>query len=196
MWKFGTLVNNVYLYIMKKCTKCLIDKELSDFHKNKNSLDGLNAYCKSCKIEYDKIYRQGDKVQNAQKSTNYRDRKKEYQRVRFYTAPELQLLISAKARAKKNNLPFNIDISDIVIPEYCPLLGIKLERKEYGKGGSFQANSPSLDKIIPELGYVKGNIMVISMKANSMKNNATIKELLKFSKNMIKLIKEKKYDTT
>jgi hypothetical protein len=40
-------------------------------------------------------------------------------------------------------------------------------------------NSPSLDRIIPELGYVKGNIMVISHKANTIKSNANIEELEK-----------------
>lgn len=38
-------------------------------------------------------------------------------------------------------------------------------------------DSPSLDRIKPELGYVKGNIRVISFKANSIKNDASIEEL-------------------
>lgn len=63
----------------------------------------------------------------------------------------------------------------------------KLERKEYGLGKSFQPNSPSLDKIIPQLGYVKGNIIVMSMKANIMKANATKEELINFSKNILKI---------
>jgi hypothetical protein len=35
-------------------------------------------------------------------------------------------------------------------------------------------NTPSLDKIIPSLGYVKGNVAVISWKANVMKSNLSI----------------------
>ena len=99
------------------------------------------------------------------------------------------LWISAKTRAQKGNYDFKITPEDIVIPEFCPLLGIKLEKKEYGKGGSFQPASPSLDKIIPELGYVKNNIQVISMKANAMKYNATIDELIIFAKNILKQFK-------
>lgn len=38
-------------------------------------------------------------------------------------------------------------------------------------------NSPSLDKIVPELGYVKGNIVVVSLRANQIKSDATIEEL-------------------
>lgn len=86
---------------------------------------------------------------------------------------EQQILNSARARAKKKNLPFNINIDDIIIPELCPVLGIKLERG-VGKSGP---NSPSIDRIIPNLGYVKGNIMIISHKANTIKNNSTIKEI-------------------
>lgn len=186
--EFCYVNNYVYIHTMKKCKKCNNSKDSDQFHKNKNSKDGLNVWCKECKIDYDKKYRKSDKVQNAQRSQKYRDRKKEYQKY-LSLDPRFHLLQSAKARAKKYNLPFNIDISDIIIPKYCPILEIVLEKKEYGKGGSFQSNSPSLDKIVPELGYVKGNVVVISMKANIMKANATIDELIKFSKNIIKIIK-------
>jgi uncharacterized protein (DUF433 family) len=81
----------------------------------------------------------------------------------------------AKARAKKHGLPFNITEDDIEIPVFCPALGIKLERGEQGKG-HFD-NSPSLDKIVPEKGYVKGNVVVVSMLANRLKSNATIEQL-------------------
>jgi hypothetical protein len=86
---------------------------------------------------------------------------------------EQQIFNSATARAKKKKIPMNITIDDIVVPEYCPVLNIKLERGI----GKAQYNSPSLDRIIPELGYVKGNIMIISHKANTIKNNSTIKEV-------------------
>jgi len=82
---------------------------------------------------------------------------------------------SAQRRARKKGVPFEIEISDIVIPEYCPVLGIKLEVAS----GYAQDNSPSLDRIIPALGYVKGNILVISYKANTIKSNATVDELRK-----------------
>ena len=75
----------------------------------------------------------------------------------------------------KEEIQFDIDYTDISIPEYCPLLGIKLN-KHVGEG-KLHDNSPSLDKIIPELGYTKGNVWIISNKANRMKSNATIEEL-------------------
>lgn len=88
------------------------------------------------------------------------------------------LWTSAKERALKFDIPFTIEISDIVIPEFCPILNIPMFK---GKGKPC-ANSPSLDRIIPSSGYTKDNIMVISYKANTMKSDATPEELLRFSK--------------
>ena len=80
----------------------------------------------------------------------------------------------AKARAKEENLPFNIDVDDCIAPKICPVLGIKLvsHPKEMGP----QDDSPSIDKIIPEKGYVKGNVAIISQLANRVKNNAKTPE--------------------
>lgn len=89
---------------------------------------------------------------------------------------EYRMWIGAKLRAKKKQLPFGIKLSDITIPEYCPVLGIKLERH---KGTGPQAQSPSLDRIRPDLGYVPDNILVISHRANMIKQNATKEELEK-----------------
>ncbi len=86
---------------------------------------------------------------------------------------EIDLLNGAKRRAKVKGLPINISVFDIKIPEICPLLGIPI----YKKGGKITDNSPSLDKINPNLGYVKGNIWVISYKANAVKNNCSLEEL-------------------
>ena len=87
--------------------------------------------------------------------------------------PKIGLMHGAKTRAKKLGLDFNLTYEDIVIPEFCPILGTKLERGE----GKPTPNSPTLDRIIPSLGYVKGNVRVISHRANTIKNDATIEEL-------------------
>lgn len=89
--------------------------------------------------------------------------------------PERKLWVVAKERAKKQGVPFTILVSDIVIPELCPILGIRLER---GKQG-FCETSPTLDKIIPGLGYVPDNVMVISFRANRIKSDASVEEMRK-----------------
>lgn len=89
------------------------------------------------------------------------------------------LLTGARGRAKHRHLPFDLTIEDIVIPAHCPALGILLEvNKGYGAAPS----SPTLDRIRPELGYVRGNVVVISHKANVIKNNSTPEELMAVAK--------------
>ena len=88
---------------------------------------------------------------------------------------EKGLFYGAKGRAKKEGCAFNLDPEDIRIPEVCPILGIKLVR---GNGRVVEA-SPSVDRIVPSLGYVKGNIQIISFKANTIKSNATLDEIEK-----------------
>lgn len=81
----------------------------------------------------------------------------------------------AKYRAAQKGLEFTIDKEDVIIPDVCPLLGIPLICHR-GKG-SQQGNSPSLDRIDPTKGYIKGNVWVISNRANTLKNDASLQEL-------------------
>ncbi len=83
------------------------------------------------------------------------------------------LLAGAKSRAKRAGLPFNITREDIHVPEYCPVFGIPLIIEV----GARTDNSPTLDKVHNEMGYVRGNVVVVSWKANRLKNNATVGEL-------------------
>ena len=87
--------------------------------------------------------------------------------------PKRGLLNWARRRVKESGLPYNLTVDDFEIPEFCPVLGIPLK---VGKG-KLHDFSPTLDRLVPELGYVKGNVEVISYKANRMRNNATLDEL-------------------
>jgi 5'(3')-deoxyribonucleotidase len=88
--------------------------------------------------------------------------------------PRRMMWSKAKRRAADKGLPFSIKPEDIIIPTHCPVLGIPLEFK-IGQGPG--EHSPSLDRIDRDKGYVPGNIAVISMKANRIKNDATVNEL-------------------
>lgn len=100
-------------------------------------------------------------------------RRKELRPLRRLKCPENQLFHSAKSRAKRYGLEFNITKDDIVVPDVCPLLGIRL-KINYGTVGP---DSPTVDRIIPTKGYVRGNVMVISSRANSIKQNASVSEI-------------------
>lgn len=89
------------------------------------------------------------------------------------------LLASARNRARKYGIPFSLTVDDIHIPTHCPILGIPLTRNLGQHGGT--TSSASLDRIVPELGYVSGNVQVVSLLANNMKSNANVEQLKKFA---------------
>lgn len=86
-----------------------------------------------------------------------------------------RLIYSAKKRAKERHLPFNLDLDDIKIPVTCPVLGIVLRVGTRQK----KDHAPTLDRIKPELGYTKGNVRVISWRANSLRSDGTLEEMQK-----------------
>lgn len=72
----------------------------------------------------------------------------------------------AKSRATQKKRAFNIELSDIVIPPVCPIFGTALVH-------------PSIDRIDSSKGYVKGNIQIVSRRANLLKNDGTLEEFRK-----------------
>lgn len=107
--------------------------------------------------------------------------------------PECFMLYRAKRRAKKLGLPFDLTVEDVTIPEFCPILGIRLAT--FNQRGASLRSSASLDRIVPALGYVRGNVIVISHKANSIKNDATPEEILAVG-NFYANLQKKTGDTT
>jgi hypothetical protein len=128
------------------------------------------------KRNVDKLRAQGREFQTKwlERDPKNKEYAKEACRLYRLNNPERFLWLSAKKRAKKRakeqGLPFNVTVADIVIPSHCPVLGIELVRGDYN-------TAPSLDKIVPALGYVKGNVAVISKRANMIKSNANAEEL-------------------
>ncbi len=94
---------------------------------------------------------------------------------------ERVLLGCAKYSSKKKNLPFDLELSDIIIPDVCPVLGIKIViptiRAGKGRGGfPARLNNPTLDRFDNSKGYTKDNIRVISWRANRLKCDGSITE--------------------
>ena len=89
----------------------------------------------------------------------------------------------AKYRAKQKGLEFSLTKEDILIPEVCPLLGIKIISQAKDR-----LHSPSLDRIDSNRGYTPDNIWIISSRANTLKNDASLQELELLVENLKKLL--------
>lgn len=91
------------------------------------------------------------------------------------------LYAALKYRANKHNITLNVSIEYLISisTDNCPVFNIPLSWCE--RKGGITANSPSLDRIDPEKGYVEGNLQWLSNKANTMKQNATLEQLNQFA---------------
>ena len=97
--------------------------------------------------------------------------------------PELVALKCARQRARNADVPFELTLETLPpVPEVCPVFGLPLQRQV----GRRAANSPSLDRIIPDLGYVPGNVQWLSNRANEMKRDASPEELRQFAEWVLK----------
>lgn len=86
-------------------------------------------------------------------------------------------LSQAKRRALKDGRDFDITIEDLLpLPEVCPVLGIQINYSGTQSKG-FVDNSPSIDRIDSSKGYIKGNVQIISWRANRVKSDASVEEL-------------------
>ena len=167
----------------RTCSKCKVTKPIGEFHAKKKERGGYSKQCKVCRIVDYKRYYQENKEYVDARSKAYvarnAEKVKAWQR-NWIKTPEgqaMSMLRKVRQRAKLMGLPFDLELKDIRLPAFCPVLGIALD---YGfkEKGCQQSNSPSVDRRIPALGYVKGNIEIISMKANRIKSNATPEELV------------------
>lgn len=120
---------------------------------------------------------------NRRRNRTHYNKSPERTRERFkrsrVTHRESLMLSRCKYRAKQRGIPFDLTLEDISIPKTCPVLGIEIRQLSVDddpKKG-YHPNAPSIDRIIPELGYVKNNVRVISARANLLKSDATISEL-------------------
>lgn len=137
---------------MLKCSDCKLTKDDNEFYDDRSRKNKKSCRCIECQ-----------KMRSREQADKQRLHPK-------YPIP--RLLTDAKLRAKQENLPFDITVDDLEMPKLCPVLGTELRVNPNGRDD----NSPSLDKLIPELGYIKGNVFIISWRANQIKRNGTALE--------------------
>ena len=156
----------------KKCTKCRLNKPLEAFWKNNNSRDGHQHTCIDCqKARWEKDVTLKEEVR-----ARFRAREQIYNdnHINKY------LWFEARKRAKEKDLEFTIKPEDISVPDVCPVSLVAMERNR----GKLGPNSYSLDRINSSMGYIPGNVAVISFKANQIKNNFSLEELERLLKYM------------
>lgn len=150
-----------------KCSKCGETKCLSSFpySTNNSGRDGYYfSYCKSCRREYSK--------QKRIKRNN--------------EFPWIERCSKLKLRAEKNNLDFNLT------PEYLEEIykrqngkcfyseaNLEIEFSENDSNLKFDSRL-SVDKVVPEKGYTKGNIVLCTQRMNTCKSNVSLEEMKKF----------------
>jgi hypothetical protein len=147
----------------KQCSKCGAVKPISEFFKRKLNKDGLEGQCKLCQEEKNSKWEKANPVK----------------------VQTMYMAYAAKTRAKNKNLAYDIDANYLrsIVTETCPLLEVKLEWSTLrDNGGKLLPNSPSLDRIVPEQGYTKGNVWIVSHRGNMLKSNASPEELRRIAK--------------
>lgn len=118
--------------------------------------DVKNGRCVACREAGNTYYSRHTEEQ--------KDKMREQSRRKWRENRLHYLVQQAKYRAKRDGRDFDLTVDDLEIPETCPVLGIPM-------------TSPSLDRKDNSKGYVKGNVFVISRRANILKNDATVDEL-------------------
>lgn len=131
----------------KVCRGCDCSKPLHDYPPDKRSKDGKQARCRACINLWMKDHYRKD--------------------------PVWSMLRRAKSRAAKEGFDFNLTEDDITpLPEVCPILGVRLRISEVAQDPC----AYSIDRVENSKGYIRGNVAVMSYKANRLKNDGTAEE--------------------
>lgn len=92
--------------------------------------------------------------------------------------PWVRSISPRRADAKKRGIPFTLKVADVkaVWTGRCAVTGLEFKMEKTGRKGP-QPFSPSLDRIVPGLGYVPGNVRFILHCVNSFKGTMTDEQM-------------------
>jgi len=164
--------------------------------KNKEKINKLGSekYYKNTKEinENNKKYRERNKDNfiNKRKTKKFKNWHNKYKRAGRRRNPIQYIIESIRSRCKRNNIFFNIKKQDIEINIFCPLLNIPLKTNSLKKHWA-SMDGYSIDRIFPDKGYIKNNVICVSYKANTMKNNLSIEEIELINKNYFNINNDK-----
>jgi hypothetical protein len=144
-----------------RCSCCKLDLPVPEF--GPREITRRAKICRQCGYGA----KRASHIKNPGRKRGY------YERSRVKNAAKI-IWLSARYRARRRGIPFSISLSDVIVPERCPVLGITLAFSKDHR----EDCSPTLDRIDNAKGYAPSNIAVISWRANRIKNDATLEELL------------------
>lgn len=146
---------------------------MTDYWRHKAAKSGYHTECKPCMRDRNNAWQQKHKAERhlGKIESLYKRRRDD---------PRYAIWKGCKDNAKQRGIPFHITVDDIVIPEFCPVLGIAL-KSNMGRGWSVSLDekdrSPSIDRVDNKEGYTADNIVVVSFRANRIKSDASVDEL-------------------
>src|SRR3990167_640178 len=152
------------------CSGCNSVKPLSEFFNWKN-----HRRFKACTNTENRASSHRNKAAVRITQRAYEQRVQERARNGDRELHSKMLVSSARVRARRFNVPFSITWRDVPVPERCPALGLALKLNR----GKMGPDSATIDRIVPRLGYVPGNVVVVSLKANLIKTDATAADILR-----------------
>lgn len=173
----------------KVCKHCGRELPLSEFHTN-----GRKGYyrpeCKECtrKRARERRKENPEKYRAKEREAYYRNHEKSIKDLskRYYKRKSedyfAYYIYNKKGYCRKNNIVWELDKEYLasIWADTCPVFGVPLVKRTE----EFSDNTAELDRIVPSLGYTKGNVRWISRRANRLKSDATIDELKKIIKYM------------
>lgn len=161
---------------LKLCNKCKERKERSCFTKDRNKKDGLSTLCRDCRNKYQKELRasrpdvvEGIKLRNE----------------RIYATPKGRAKSLYRAMLKRSvrydeNVDFDVEfIEEKIRNGFCEVTGEEFTLD------SNEPNSPSIDRVVPDVGYIKDNVRVVTKRFNFLKREMSDLELYEICKKVV-----------
>jgi len=164
---------------MKKCIICSVELSRCNttWYRQKNYIHKCNDCIREEKRLQAKKSWDRDPEASRERGRRYKERQKKHNPKRYSAG---QMCASAAKRSRALGLAYDIKTEYVlsICPDTCPILGYDIK---YG-GGEKSKKSASLDRIDPELGYVMGNVQVVSLLANLMKSESSKEDQIKFAR--------------
>lgn len=163
--------------MINTCTICGCEKEISEFLQDKQASKGYRNQCKLCLRERYKL------IWNKRRE-GYNEAMRKYRSTN--KGAIMTSITAAKQRSKKQGIPFDLDL-EYVTNLFDKQKGLCAITGEVMVPKSKDRMSPSLDKINPSKGYVKGNVQWLTWKANMIKQDLNMEELRDFCTKVLQL---------